>query len=131
MARGRLPRRRPYRVPEAIFFFCAFSSIPPRASVSVGEGLSGLSRPTAAGRHWLQYTGNRLHPTQKPVGVLRPLIEAFSQPGDVVLDPFCGSGSTLAAAHELKRRYVGIELDAGHHHTATVRLQALKAPPAA
>jgi hypothetical protein len=40
------------------------------------------------------YTGNRLHPTQKPVQVLRPLIEAFCPTNGVVLDPFCGSGST-------------------------------------
>ena len=39
------------------------------------------------------YTGNRLHPTQKPVGALMPLIAAFTRPGDLVLDPFCGSGS--------------------------------------
>ena len=39
------------------------------------------------------YTGNRFHPTQKPIGALVPLVRAFSQPGDVVLDPFCGNGS--------------------------------------
>ena len=70
-----------------------------------------------------QYTGNRLHPTQKPVSILKPLIEAFSKPGDTVLDPFCGSGSTLVAAHELGRRFIGIELDADHHRTASTRLQ--------
>ena len=70
------------------------------------------------------YTGNKLHPTQKPVGILRPLIEAFSQPGDTVLDPFCGSGSTLVAARDLGRSYIGIELDAVHHRTAAVRLAA-------
>src|SRR5579872_1895039 len=43
------------------------------------------------------YTGNRLHPTQKPVSALKPLIRAFTQPGDLVLDPFAGSGSTLVA----------------------------------
>lgn len=43
-------------------------------------------------------TGNRFHPTQKPVPSLRPVIEAFTKPGDIVLDPFCGSGSTLLAA---------------------------------
>jgi len=69
------------------------------------------------------YTGNRLHPTQKPVGILRPLIEAFSAPGDLVLDPFCGSGSTLIAAQELGRRYAGIELDPQHHRTACQRLR--------
>ncbi|EPJ9702021.1 DNA methyltransferase [Pseudomonas aeruginosa] len=68
------------------------------------------------------YTGNRLHPTQKPVEALAPLIEAFTQPGDLVLDPFCGSGSTLAAAHHLGRTWTGIELDNGHYHTASKRL---------
>ena len=58
-----------------------------------------------------KYTGNRLHPTQKSVSVLKPLIRSFSQPGDVVLDPFCGSGSTLVAAKLLQRRYLGIEFD--------------------
>lgn len=68
------------------------------------------------------YTGNRLHPTQKPTSILKPLIEAFSRPGDTVLDSFAGSGSTLAAAAALGRRYIGIELDAIHHRTATTRL---------
>ena len=68
------------------------------------------------------YTGNKLHPTQKPVGILKPLIEAFSRPGDIVLDPFCGSGSTLVAALELGRHYIGIELDPAHHQTAAERL---------
>ena len=56
------------------------------------------------------YTGNRLHPTQKPVPSLKPVIEALTQRGDLVLDPFCGSGSTLLAAKILGRRYIGIEL---------------------
>jgi DNA modification methylase len=51
-----------------------------------------------------QYTGNKLHPTQKPLCVLKPLIESFSLPGDVVLDPFCGSGSTLLAAQQSGRQ---------------------------
>ena len=68
------------------------------------------------------YTGNRLHPTQKPVSILKPLIESFSAPGGTVLDPFCGSGSTLAAAHSLGRRFVGMELDPVHHRTASERL---------
>jgi hypothetical protein len=43
------------------------------------------------------YTGNRLHPTQKPLPVLLPLVETFSAPGGLVLDPFAGSGSSLVA----------------------------------
>lgn len=68
------------------------------------------------------YTGNRLHPTQKPVEALAPLIEAFTEPGELVLDPFSGSGSTLAAAQQLGRDWTGIELDNGHYHTARKRL---------
>jgi site-specific DNA-methyltransferase (adenine-specific) len=68
------------------------------------------------------YTGNRLHPTQKPVSALAPLIDCFSQPGELVLDPFCGSGSTLEAARDLGRDWVGIELNAAHHAAATARL---------
>jgi adenine-specific DNA-methyltransferase len=68
------------------------------------------------------YTGNRLHPTQKPVSVLKPLIEAFCKPGGVVLDPFCGSGSTLVAARDVGRDYIGIELDSTYHRTASARL---------
>lgn len=68
------------------------------------------------------YSGNRLHPTQKPVEALLPLIEAFTRPGELVLDPFSGSGSTLAAAQMLGRDWVGIELDSGHYHTASCRL---------
>ncbi|WP_342629777.1 DNA methyltransferase [Nguyenibacter vanlangensis] len=68
------------------------------------------------------YTGNRLHPTQKPVSALRPLIEAFCPPGGLTLDPFCGSGSSLVAARSLGRDWLGMELDAGHVATATHRL---------
>jgi DNA modification methylase len=68
------------------------------------------------------YTGNRLHPTQKAVPALRPLIECFTAPGQLVLDPFCGSGSTLVAAQMSGRDWLGIDLDAGHCRTARHRL---------
>lgn len=70
------------------------------------------------------YTGNKLHPTQKPVLALSPLIASFSKPGDVVFDPFCGSGSTLEAARRLGRDWLGIELNAEHHAVAQRRLLA-------
>jgi DNA modification methylase len=72
----------------------------------------------------MPYSGNAIHPTQKPVAALLPLIEAFSSIGSVVLDPFCGSGSTLVAAKQLNRRYLGIEMDAQHHAAASKRLAA-------
>jgi DNA modification methylase len=74
------------------------------------------------------YTGNLLHPTQKPVENLRPLVEAFCAPGGLVLDPFCGSGSTLVAARDAGRAFLGLELDAGHHRTATARLHGYTLP---
>ena len=68
------------------------------------------------------YTGNRFHPTQKSIHILKPLIEAFTKPGDLVLDPFAGSGSTCVAAYRTGRDYIGIELDPVHHQTARARL---------
>ncbi len=75
------------------------------------------------------YTGNRLHPTQKPVAALAPLIACFTQPDDMVLDPFCGSGSTLIAASQLGRKFIGIELDSDYANAATQRVYAAKSHP--
>ena len=51
-----------------------------------------------------------IHPTQKPIGVLKQLIEIFTDEGDVVIDPCCGSGTTLRACMELKRHSYGFEI---------------------
>lgn len=53
----------------------------------------------------------KIHPAQKPVKVLKKLIETFTDEGDVVIDPCCGSGSTLRAARELNRSAFGFEID--------------------
>ncbi len=71
-----------------------------------------------------EYSGNRLHPTQKPVESLAPLIESFTKHNDIVLDPFAGSGSTGVAALRAGRRFVGIELDQKYHAAAFARLKA-------
>ena len=68
------------------------------------------------------YTGNKLHPTQKPVGGLVPLIRSLTKPGAIVLDPFAGSGSTGVAAQQCGRRYILIEKDAAYHGAAYQRL---------
>ena len=70
----------------------------------------------------IQYNGNKLHPTQKPLSALVPLIRSFTLPGELVLDPFAGSGSTCAAALLTGRKYVGIELDAEYFNQANSRL---------
>ena len=53
----------------------------------------------------------KIHPAQKPVETLKKLIEICTDPGDVVIDPCCGSGSTLRAAHDLGRQAFGFEID--------------------
>ena len=56
-------------------------------------------------------TYDKIHPTQKPVKLLKKLIEIFTDEGDVVIDPCAGSGSTLVAAEELNRKNYGFEID--------------------
>ena len=63
------------------------------------------------------------HPTEKPVALMAHYIENSSQPGDLVLDPFMGSGTTMLACIETGRRGVGIELNQEHFETACKRVQ--------
>lgn len=51
------------------------------------------------------------HPTQKPLDFIVRLVHLFSNEGEIILDPFCGSGTTLVAAHKMDRSFVGIEMD--------------------
>lgn len=60
----------------------------------------------------------KIHPTQKPVKMLKKLIEIFTDEGDVVIDPCCGSGSTLRAAYELGRNAYGFEIDKNFYNRA-------------
>lgn len=60
----------------------------------------------------------KLHPTQKPISVLKRLIEVFTDDRDVVIDPCAGSGSTLRAAAELNRNSYGFEIDKGFYNSA-------------
>jgi site-specific DNA-methyltransferase (adenine-specific) len=66
--------------------------------------------------------GYAIHPTEKPVGVLDPLIRYACPPGGLVLDLFAGSGSTLDAARQSGRRAIGIEGDERYIEAAATRL---------
>ena len=68
--------------------------------------------------------GKKLHPTQKPEALLARVILAASRPDDLVLDPFCGTGTTGAVARRLGRRFIGIERDADYAAAATARIGA-------
>ncbi|EON8918834.1 DNA methyltransferase, partial [Escherichia coli] len=73
-----------------------------------------------------KYSGNHHHPTEKPVTSLQPLIESFTHPNAIVLDPFAGSGSTCVAALQSGRRYIGIELLEQYHRAGQQRLAAVQ-----
>jgi len=65
--------------------------------------------------------GKRLHPTQKPLRLVETLVAYWTRPGDLVLDPFLGSGTTALAAKKLGRKCIGIEQDEKYCRTATER----------
>jgi len=79
----------------------------------------------------MPYSGNKLHPTQKPVAALAPLVRSFTLPCELVFDPFAGSGSSCAAALLTGRRYLGIEMDSEYFHQASARLERVKGRVAA
>src|SRR5579872_87706 len=66
--------------------------------------------------------GKKLHPTQKPEALLGRVILAASQPDDLVLDPFCGTGTTGAVARRLRRRFIGIEREPDYAAAAEQRI---------
>ena len=66
--------------------------------------------------------GDKVHPTQKPEALIYRIMIAASQKGDVILDPFSGSGTTAAVAKKLQRQYIGIERDLHYHEYACTRL---------
>lgn len=94
------------------------------------ETLQGNFRLTSASNLWTDLTvpfwsmpENTDHPTQKPEKLLAKVILASSNPGDLVLDPFLGSGTTAVVAKKLGRRFVGIEQDLMYCCLALKRLQ--------
>jgi modification methylase len=83
--------------------------------------------PLCTGSERLRGTdGAKLHPTQKPEALLARVLMACTAPGEVVLDPFSGTGTTAAAAKRLGRRYIGIEQDPAYAAAAEARLAAVE-----
>lgn len=80
---------------------------------------------------WIQWERDgkeypKIHPTQKPVGVLKKLIEVFTDEGDIVIDPVAGSASTLQAAYELNRNAYGFEVNTKFYKEAKEKMPCLK-----
>ncbi|MEM7569624.1 MAG: site-specific DNA-methyltransferase, partial [Pseudomonadota bacterium] len=73
--------------------------------------------------------GEKAHSTQKPEALLYRVLMSASQPGDVVLDPFFGSGTTGAVAKKLGRHYIGIERERRYIEVATARISGVEQAP--
>jgi len=85
--------------------------------------------PLCIGSERLKTDGRKTHPTQKPESLLYRVILATSKPGDVVLDPFFGTGTTGAAALKLGRHYIGFERDPEYIKAARARLAEIGPAP--
>jgi len=75
--------------------------------------------------------GKKVHPTQKPEGLLARVLLSSSRPGDLVIDPFNGTGTTGAVAKRLGRRYIGFERDQTYASAAEARIAAIEPLPEA
>jgi site-specific DNA-methyltransferase (adenine-specific) len=82
--------------------------------------------PLATGKQRIKTNGSKAHSTQKPEALLYRVIMASSKPGDVILDPFFGSGTTGAVAKKLGRRWIGIERDRTYVKVAQKRIDEVK-----
>jgi modification methylase len=85
--------------------------------------------PICSGGERLEVDGEKAHTTQKPEALLHRIITATSNAGDVVLDPFCGSGTTAAAAKRLGRHYVTIDREEAYVKVARERVAAVEPAP--
>ena len=72
-----------------------------------------------------RHGGNRIHPTQKPLDLFRELIRKHSNPGDLVVDPFLGSGTTSVAALQEGRAFAGCDIDESYTQAAKTRMRQL------
>jgi hypothetical protein len=70
-----------------------------------------------------KYTGNTRHPIENPLMTMMLLVQAFSNPGEIVLDPFVGSGTTAVATKQLGRRYIGIDIEPVYAQQAQERVR--------
>jgi modification methylase len=85
--------------------------------------------PICGGPERLKIDGRKAHPTQKPEALLHRVLLASTKPGDVVLDPFFGSGTTGAVAKRLGRHFIGLERDPGYAQIARQRIAGVQALP--
>jgi modification methylase len=84
--------------------------------------------PLCTGEERLKINGEKAHATQKPEALLHRILRACSNPGDIVLDPFFGTGTTGAVAKRLRRNWIGIEKEIGYVALAEARIAEVVPP---
>lgn len=84
--------------------------------------------PLCTGEERIKLDGRKAHSTQKPEALLYRIILSSSNPGDIVLDPFFGTGTTGAVAKKLHRKWIGIELEEEYIQVAQRRIDGIQAP---
>lgn len=111
---GRILQSKPGNVPRYKRYLDEVEGVP------TGDMWTDISMLQGASRERLGY------PTQKPLALLERIIQASSNPGDVILDPFCGCGTAVAAAEKLGRRWIGIDCNADAIALARTRLPLIR-----
>lgn len=107
-------------------------AVEPFVTAWCGEGVSKWNG--GGRRNFFTYPTNNperegSHPTEKPLSLMRELIELFTSPGDLILDPFMGSGTTGVACLQMGRRFIGIESQEHYFNLACKRLKAAYSQP--
>jgi DNA modification methylase len=90
---------------------------------------SDWTLPICSGKERLRANGKKAHPTQKPEALLRRILLATTRPGEIVLDPFFGTGTTGVVARQLARHWIGIEREPAYLRLARKRIRAVTANP--
>lgn len=133
-AGARWMRGQIWRKPDAAPQFSGDRPGQGHESIATAWAASGRSTWNGGGRHGFyeyrtnDYAGRMLlrpHPTSKPLALMRELVDLFTRPGDAVIDPYMGSGSTLIAAWAARCVAVGIERDPMYAEPAAARMQEL------
>lgn len=125
---GSMPRRWPRKHDDLLWYSRepGRHTFAPVMIPATSQRMKGQSKK--APDYWLIPTINNMarerlgYPTQKPLALLERIVSASSKPGDLVLDPFCGSGTTLEAAERLGRRWAGIDSSAAALETVRSRI---------
>ncbi|QMU65998.1 MAG: site-specific DNA-methyltransferase [Flavobacteriaceae bacterium] len=109
--------------PGSFYSYCHELILFHTSNTKLHLGGSNIWRNHSFGNEAKYTNGTKVHPTQKPKELIQKMIEQHSQIGDLICDPFCGSGTTALVARTMKRDFIGFELDLANFKIMRERLQ--------